>query len=386
MSRSLMRAARSIKEGSTFEMFSWFQPPAEPSRDRQGAVALFTMKMPERLVLEQVVKTITRYSMIAPGARLGIAVSGGCDSIAMLHVLRDLARDRGWMLMVVHLDHCLRGCESDRDAQFVADTATRLDLPAVIQRRDMSKEAGNLEEAAREARYAFFRDIMQRERLDRVAVGHTRSDQAETVLFRLLRGSGTTGLAGIWPVTEDGIVRPLIEVDREDVLAYLRDRGLEWREDSSNRDRQFARNRVRQELLPLLRRDWNPEIDTALGRLAAICQDEERYWRAEADKVLEAAGAGPTNTSVPEVVLDVRKLRDVPTAALRRTLRAAATMLPGEGRGLGFDHIEELLELATRSGGTGRATLPGIEACRSFGWLRLAASHEREVGYRVPFP
>ena len=341
-------------------------------------------------MLEQVVKTLTRYSMIAPGARLGIAVSGGCDSVALLHILRELARGWGWTLTVLHLDHCLRGAESEQDARFVAETAASLDLPAVIERCDVSQARSNIEEAARAARYAFFRDAMRRERLDRVAVGHTRSDQAETVLFRLLRGSGTTGLAGIWPVTEDGIVRPLIEVDREDVLAYLRDRGLRWREDSSNCDRRFSRNRVRQELLPQLRRDWNPEIDAALGRLAAICQEEERYWRAESAKVLETAGGGPSEAPppevVPEVILDVRKLREVPVAMLRRMLRAAVARLPGEGRGLGFDHFEELLELTTRSGGAGRATLPGIDACRSFGWLRIAAAGERKLEYRVRLP
>jgi tRNA(Ile)-lysidine synthase len=145
----------------------------------------------------------------------------------------------------------------------------------------------NLEQAARRVRQGFFLGLIQSGVLDRVALGHTRSDQAETVLFRFLRGAGTAGLAGIRPVTAEGLVRPLIEVGRAEVVQFLRERGVSWREDSSNQDRSFARNRIRHELLPALEREWNPALEGILAGVAKVAQDEEDYWRAVVDEMTE---------------------------------------------------------------------------------------------------
>jgi tRNA(Ile)-lysidine synthase len=254
-------------------------------------------------------------------------------------------------------------------------------LPAIIERREIPGGA-NLEATARRIRYEFFRGCKERERLDRIALGHTRSDQAETVLFRLLRGTGTTGLAGIWPVTGAGIVRPLIEVHRKDVVSYLQAHHLEWREDSSNQDRRFARNRLRHELLPALRREWNPELDGALGRLAAVCQDEERYWQKEAARLLDTAA----RASGDALILDAGKLAPLAEAALRRVLREAAGRVRGSRHGLEFDHVEELIRLVRKRTGSGAVTLPGLHARRSFDRIRLASGAARPERYRVPLP
>jgi tRNA(Ile)-lysidine synthase len=333
-------------------------------------------------VLEQVVKSITRYSMLAPGQRAGVAVSGGADSVALLHALHRLAPENGWTLVVLHLDHCLRGAESDGDARFVAELAARLGWPALIERQMVSEAGGNLEEEARHARYAFFRESKKRERLDRIALGHTLSDQAETVLFRLLRGAGTTGLSGIWPATEEGVVRPLIEVSRDEVIRYLREQGQEWREDSSNRDLRFRRNRLRRQLLPELRQQWNPELDAGLGRLAALCQDEERYWQAEVKRLLEESAT----VSGDALILDAARLAPLADAAVRRVLRSAVARVRKDSQNVEYRHIEQLVELLRRGEGTGRAALPGVEAWRSFGWLRLEAGRKRVRGYRVALP
>ena len=150
----------------------------------------------------------------------------------------------------------------------------------LIAREASLPAGGNLEQNARRARLAFFREAIASGAVERVAVGHTRSDQAETVLFRLLRGAGTAGLAGARPMTSDGIVRPLIDVERAEVEAFLTSRGIEWREDSTNASRRFARNRIRHELLPQLSRDWNPAIVDALARTADQAAADEDYWRA----------------------------------------------------------------------------------------------------------
>src|ERR1035441_1467406 len=210
-------------------------------------------------MIDRVAKTIARYSMFQPDQRVGVAVSGGADSVSLLHVLRELAPRWNLRLVVLHLDHKLRGEESHQDAAFVRDLAATLDLPFEFEETDVAalcRETGeNIEQAARAARLEFFRRVIQAETVDRVAAGHTRSDQAETVLFRFLRGSGTAGLAGIRPVTDDGIVRPLVEIDRPEIERYLRARGIAWRNDSTNASTAFARNRIRHELLPQLTRD-----------------------------------------------------------------------------------------------------------------------------------
>ena len=300
--------------------------------------------------------TIERYGMFAPGQRTGVAVSGGADSVCLLHVLLEL----GWpCLTVLHLDHGLRGEESRADAAFVRELARALGL-AVVAREASLPTDGNLEQNARRARLSFFRETIASGVVDRVAVGHTRSDQAETVLFRLLRGSGTAGLAGVRPVTADGIVRPLIEVERGDVEAYLRARGIAWREDSTNASRRFARNRIRHELIPQLVREWNPEVVSALARTAELAEADEQYWAAEVERRLPG-----------EPVLKASELAALPEAVARRLIRRAIERAKGDLLGVGFHHIDGVLRLARGASGSGRIQLPRLEICRSFDEIRF---------------
>ncbi|HRJ21232.1 MAG TPA: tRNA lysidine(34) synthetase TilS, partial [Bryobacteraceae bacterium] len=214
--------------------------------------------------------------MLPGGARVGVAVSGGADSVCLLDVLASMAAGQGWRLTVLHLNHGWRGAESDADAGFVEDLAGRYSLPCVTGKA-APPAGGNLEQQGREARRRFFAEQRRTLGLDRIATGHTLDDQAETVLFRALRGAGPGGLAGILPVTAEGIVRPLLGVKREWVLAWNRRRGLAWREDPTNADPRFRRNALRA-LLPELARLVNPAAVEALARLAVIAQDEEIDW------------------------------------------------------------------------------------------------------------
>lgn len=264
------------------------------------------------VVLERVEQTILRHGMFAPAQRVGVAVSGGADSVCLLDVLHELAPRWALELVVLHLDHQLRGEESAADAAFVSELAQRLGLRAYFRQvdvRGISQATGdNLEQAARRVRREFFLGFLKDGRLDRVALGHTRSDQAETVLFRFLRGTGTAGLAGMRPVTPEGFVRPLLEVERAEVLAYLRQRSIPWREDSSNADRGFARNRIRHDLLPALMREWNPALAQALAHTAQLAQDEEQYWSRE----IERLAATHLEVRPPAVFLRAGKLKELP--------------------------------------------------------------------------
>jgi tRNA(Ile)-lysidine synthase len=341
-------------------------------------------------VFEQVAEIITRYSMFQRGARVGVAVSGGADSVCLLHVLLELAPRWDLRLSVLHLNHRLRGEESDGDEQFVREMAERLELPVTIQswdrqwggppglpsssaRQEGRRQAGrpappNLEEAAREARLAFFAQAIESGAVERVALGHTRSDQAETVLFRFLRGAGTAGLAGIRPVTPAGIVRPLLDVGRAEVEAFLRERGIAWREDSTNVSPQFARNRIRYDLLPHLARDWNPSIGETLANTADWALAEEAYWEAEIGRL----APGRMRETGGTVILQVGALRCLPVAAARRMVRHAMARVKGGLRGIDFGHIAAVMQMAAGAEGHGRLQAPGLDIFRSFDWLRFA--------------
>ncbi len=319
-------------------------------------------------MLDRVAGIISRYSMIAPGGRVGVAVSGGADSVCLLYLLHELAPVLDLHLTVIHLNHKLRADESDRDQQFVRDLAGSLGYPLLANAVDVAAAGGNLEQEGRRARRNFYLDLIASGAVDVVATGHTSSDQAETVLYRLLRGSGTAGIAGIRPVTGDGIVRPLLDCNRGEVEAYLKQRGIGWREDRSNLDRAFLRNRIRHELLPQLRREYNPALPQALAQMAVMAQEEEEYWDAEIDR-LEASElmvAGET------VVLACPNLLALPRAAARRLLRRAIARARGDLRSIDFEHVEALMQLAAGGEGHGRLQLPGLDVFRSFEWLRIA--------------
>lgn len=281
------------------------------------------------------------------------AVSGGADSVCLLHVLREVGVN---VAGVAHFNHKWRGEESEEDERFVASMAGRMGL--AFFRSEMPGEVakGNPEEAARGARRSFFERLIRDDVCDRVALGHTRDDQAETVLFRVLRGSGLTGLAGIHPVN-GRLIRPLIGVRRSEVEEFLRSRNLSWREDATNRETRFARNRIRHELMPQLARDWNPRVVDALANLADLAYEEERRWDLELGVVVgeEAIRLDPGDR-----------------ALARRQVRKAVQAAKGDLRGIDFEHIESVIEMKGA-----RVTLPGVEAVRSFDLVRFTRSGPR---------
>ncbi|HVO99385.1 MAG TPA: tRNA lysidine(34) synthetase TilS [Bryobacteraceae bacterium] len=298
--------------------------------------------------------------MLPYEARVIVAVSGGADSVCLLHVLRELAPAS--VAGVAHLNHQLRGDASGEDERFVADLAHRLQLPFYAAHEPIAALHDNLEQAGHRARRRFFRSLRAAGHCDVVALGHTLDDQAETVLFRFLRGSGLAGLAGIAPAPA-GIIRPLIEVTRADVLQFLKSRDIPWREDASNLDGRFARNRIRRDLLPQLTRDWNPRIADALARLANLARGEEDYWASEI-AILAARELVPYANGLE---LRAGALAALPQAVARRLVRRAIAQTKGNVRKIEYHHVEQVLELARSP--KGHACLPGSTVTRSFDWL-----------------
>jgi len=271
-------------------------------------------------VREKVLRYILERKLLRAGDRVAVAVSGGADSVALLRVLLEFRAELGIVVSVAHFNHGLRGEASEADEAFVAELAKQHDLEFFSGRGEVRDHALtsklSLEAAARELRYRWLASLFESHNLNEVATGHTLDDQAETVLLKFLRGAGTRGLAGIYPRLEClgkmtsrakarnhptesygtpkgvplqiRIIRPLLNVTRQEVEQYLAALGQTWREDESNLDHRFARNRVRHELLPLLERAYNPNLRRVLSDAAELARAEEEYWQALVERELAA--------------------------------------------------------------------------------------------------
>ena len=316
--------------------------------------------------LEQYVR---RHRLVQAGERVGIAVSGGPDSVALLRAFAELAPSLGVVLVVLHLNHHLRGADSDADEKFVAALAEKLSLEAVLGSANVGADGGpSLEAAGRRARYAFFLHAAADHRLDCVATAHNRDDQAETVLLRLLRGSATSGLSGILrscdlsalaqsptPVGAHNaprLIRPMLSVSRRQVERYLISLGQAFRLDPSNRDPKFLRNRVRAELLPALERDYNPQLRLALCETAEVVAAENTFLEDLVSAAL--ASLPPSRADISEAGIDVPFLQAQQLAMQRRILRR---LCQPHGLALDFMQLENLREFAV-AGCAGSLQLP----------------------------
>ena len=352
-------------------------------------------------MIEQVYQCLKRTGMIQPGDRVAAAVSGGADSVALLELLARLRERLGIALAVAHLDHRLRGKESEGDARFVEQLAARHHLPFFHQAQDVAAQArrqgANLEATARALRYSFLRELVQSGRVSKVATGHTADDQAETVLARMVRGAGTRGLAGIYPLVDGWLVRPLLELRRAQLRAWLTEQGLSWREDSSNRDLRLTRNRLRGAVLPLLEQ-FNPRLVEQLAATAEIARDEEDYWNRRVSELLEHVGVqgsnGPTVQRSTEggqasvLKLHLPRFVQLHRAEQRRLLRAALAQAGCTGA-IDIAQVESLRRLAA-SGTSGQSLLfSGLRAVRVFNSLELRrdrADRPEDYEFQVGVP
>lgn len=340
---------------------------------------------------QAVLEYVRHHKLLKAGDRVGVAVSGGADSVALLRLLLESRKELGVVLSVVHFNHKLRGAESEQDEQFVSDLAQRHELELHRECGDVTADAAekhlSLETAAREMRYHYFRRLLTDNRMNRIATAHTLDDQAETVLLKLVRGAGGRGLAGIYPQLpvagsqfSASIIRPLLGTRRRDLESYLLAVGQSWREDTSNRDLRHRRNRVRHGILPRLERYLNPAVREALAETAEIARGEEAYWGREVARVL------PLVWQAEERALRLSPLMELPLALQRRVVRAASESL---GLRLEFQHVDEILALASRPAGS--TVLPdgwAVSRKKRELWFesRAGAPAESDYEYRLPIP
>ena len=333
--------------------------------------------------------TVRRTGLIVPGDRVAVGVSGGSDSVALFRLLQNLRDSLGITLLIVHFDHCLRGDESAADAQFVKALARDHQVEFICERADVAAVAKeqrlNLEDAARRLRYAFFERVATEGRDTRVAVAHTADDQAETVLARLLRGTGTAGLAGIYPML-GAVVRPLLAHRRAELREYLRALGQAWREDTTNSDLGRQRAQIRTKLLAVLERDFSPAIVQHLGHLARLAREENEFWEALVENrflALSRETPGALAIQINDLLMPLTLsspagVVPLPPAALRvltaRLIRRLYKGVRGDVRNLTALHIEQIRHLANDGVSGQRAELPAsIQVHRNFGELIFRA-------------
>lgn len=318
--------------------------------------------------------------MFNRGDTVVCAVSGGPDSVCLAHVLREIASDYELSIHLAHLNHGIRGKEAERDARLVEIIARDFGLPLTIGHEDVPALAASrrigLEEAAREARYRFLAKVAEANGATHIAVGHTMNDQAETVLMRLLRGSGTTGLAGM-PAVNGMVVRPLIEITREQTESYCREKQLLTVTDSSNLDLHYTRNRVRYSLIPRLKEEFNPSIIETLSRTAAALRWDADFLEGEARREFaeHAAAVGPM------MVLDEKMVSSLPKAIRSRVYELAWRMVSRPERRLDLNAIVDLMESESPI----RVLAEGVRAWRYNGHL-IFLPPNRDVVREIAVP
>lgn len=288
--------------------------------------------------------TISRYKMFESGGRVIAAVSGGPDSVCLLDILREIRDDLGIELVVAHFDHGLRPGEDEDETRFVESLAGSLGLPFETGKAGSGMGPGepSLEEKARHARYGFLEAVKEKFSAQKIAMGHNLNDQAETVIMRLLRGSGLSGLAGIPPCREEEIVRPLIEITRGEIESYIEKRRLEYMTDSSNLETRHLRNRIRFDLLPQLRR-YQPRIVELLGQTADIMRRDDECLKAVAEQWVRDMAENKDNR---EVQIPLSAFRELPQGLRNRVIRVVLRMTGGGLRRVSSRHIEAVNRVA----------------------------------------
>lgn len=320
----------------------------------------------------KVFRTVERNAMFDPGDRVGVAVSGGADSVALLHLLSMIADEYKLELFVLHLNHGIRGSESDRDEAFVVTLGESMGIPTDVGKISipaiMEKLGGSLEDVCRKERYAFFERMARKHALNKIALGHNLNDQIETVIMRFLRGSGLEGLRGMLPVRDGIYVRPLIDVTREEILSFLERSGICFVTDSSNRENIFLRNRVRNALIPELKALYNVKLEENIGRMVDILRSEDDFMRESTEKIMSDWEIGGERAEI-----DMRKLETVHPALQWRVIKTVLEGYSPERNGIGYLHIKSVVDLIKGSNPSASVDLPfNLRALRQYDMLIIS--------------
>lgn len=323
------------------------------------------------MLLEKIQNTLRTHRMLKPGDRVLVALSGGPDSVALCHILHQLRQTLQIELLAAHVHHGLRGSEADQDAAFVQDFARQLGLQIVVERVNVQswrkKHGGSLPMAARAVRYQCLHQIMADQGANKLALGHNADDQAEEILLRIFRGAGQRGLTGMPPRNRSGVIRPLLECFRHEIMAYLDSQSLAFRQDESNLKPWCQRNLLRLELLPRLQQDFNSNLSATLLRTSNIFREEEDFWESLLEEWLTENSHECEDGGLR---LPLKPLLQTHPAMQKRLLRRVVEKVKGDLRGFGFHHTEILLHLCRSPAANSQIDLPGaVRAEKNYSWL-----------------
>ncbi len=338
------------------------------------------------IMIEKVKQTIIKYGLLKQNERVVVGLSGGPDSAALTVALAQIASSIGVKIIVAHFNHGLRGREANEDERSAGRLAKKLGLPFVSRKMENTAVPQGLspEDFYRRQRYQFFDEVAKSNNAGKIALGHNLQDQAETVLLHLLRGSGLEGLKGIMPLRGGKYIRPLIEISREEIVSFLDEAGIAYRQDSSNESNLHLRNKIRRELLPYLKKEYNPKIDEALAQMADILREENKFIRESVNSAFKTTCIKKQKN---KIILNIEYMCMLPLAIQRRLLKELLENFSSQKNGITFLHINSLSKLLHNLESGKKLSLPfGIEARREYENIILERTKEgkKQVDYLYP--
>jgi tRNA(Ile)-lysidine synthase len=337
------------------------------------------------MLIQKIKKTIEKFSMLKKGDHVVVAVSGGADSVALLSVLNSLKDELGIAVSAAHMDHMIRGEESKKEMAFVQSLAAGMGVECVAKARDVSAvkndEGLSLQEAAREVRYEFLRETLNNIKADKVAIGHHGDDQVETSLMWFLRGSSLKGLSGMPPVREGLFIRPLIETTRKEIEQYLKENNIEYIKDTSINEQQYLRNDIRHNLLPLLRKEYNPQIDDAILRMTNLLRQDDELLESSAKQAVDDC----IIESDVDLCVSIEKIKEYPDALHGRMIMDMVSRIKGDTRGITFKHVDSVCACISE-GASKVVQLPqGLCVWREYDKLIFTYKQEQETQFNFSY-
>ena len=335
--------------------------------------------------LKQIRETVEYYGMVQQGDKVIIGVSGGPDSMALLFSFFYLQKHYNLSLLAAHYNHRLRGKESDQDAEFVKTQIKRFGIPLLFEEDNGSllRTQKNLEENARKKRYDFFQKKALEYNAQKIALGHTADDQVETFFLWLLRGTGTKGLGGIPPVRDNLIIRPFIETERKEVMIFLKQNRIPWREDSSNQNLTFLRNRIRKILIPKLIADFKTDLAEKVTKTTKIFREDDQYLEKQ---TLDIFTNIMKYNEKKDIIFEIEKITELPVSLKRRTIRLAIENISGSLRKITFEHIEKIIKLLSSSRPHLKLSLPnGLVVQKDYSLLKFKGKLNKKINFYYEF-
>lgn len=302
---------------------------------------------------EKVLQTIKKYNLIKNGDNIVIGVSGGPDSICLLHILNNLKNELNFKICVAHINHMIRK-EADEETEYVKNICNKLGVECFVKRIDVIKQANKLkkgtEETGRQIRYEFFNQVLEKTSSNKIATAHNNNDKIETILMNILRGSGISGLKGIEPIRDNKYIRPLIETSRNEIEEYCREKDLKPRIDKSNEDNIYTRNKIRNIVIPYIQKEFNQNIIKTINRLSEVANEEDEYiQKIVEEKYKEVLIDDLSKTSEKCIVLDLKKFNKIELVIKRRVILYTINELLGTTKGIEKINIDDIIKLCTNN-------------------------------------